>query len=141
MSDPHSNQSGASHPGHEITDAKARPIAIFLVVLAALVFMSMLLMAWLLDFFQLPVDPNEKIPSGFTDKQQLPPEPRLQAYPAVDLERLRNREESELTSYEWVDETTGVMRIPIDRAMEIIAENGLPARPENKADLEGKPSR
>jgi hypothetical protein len=127
-------RSDSNHPGHEVTDAKARPIAIFLIGLAGLVFVSMLLMAWLLDFFQSPLDPNERIPAGLKDQQQIPPEPRLQAYPAADLERLRTREEKELNSYEWVDEATGVMRIPIDRAMEIVAENGLPSRSGETGD-------
>ena len=129
MSDPQSYQSG-----HEMTDAKARPVAVFLVVLAALVFVSMLLMAWLLGLFQIPADQRENIPAGLTDQKQIPPEPRLQAHPAVDLERLRSREEAELNSYEWVDEATGVMRIPIQRAMEITAEKGLPTRPENTTE-------
>jgi hypothetical protein len=135
MSNSESQTSNSSHLGHEPTDAKAKPIAISLIVIAALVFVSMLLMAWLMDLFQLPLDPNERIPAGLTDQQQIPPEPRLQAYPAADLERLRMREERELNSFEWVDKATGVMRIPIDRAMEIVAEGGLPVRQESGNEL------
>jgi hypothetical protein len=39
---------------------------------------------------------------------------------------LRAKEQRFLTTYEWVDQTTGVARIPLDRALELIAENGLP---------------
>lgn len=124
-----SSQSSDNHRGHETTDAKARPVALFMVGLAACVFLSMLLMAWLLDLFQLPADQDEIVPAGLTDQEQIPPEPRLQAYPAADLGRLRVRENDQLNSYEWVDENTGVMRIPIERAMDIIAERGLPTRP------------
>ncbi len=36
------------------------------------------------------------------------------------------KQEKQLHSYDWVDEKTGVARIPIDRAMELIAQRGLP---------------
>jgi hypothetical protein len=35
-------------------------------------------------------------------------------------------QEKQLNSYDWVDEKAGVARIPIDRAMEIVAQRGLP---------------
>jgi hypothetical protein len=44
------------------------------------------------------------------------------------LRELRTREDAELNSYGWIDRTSGVVRIPIDRAIEIIAKNGVPAR-------------
>ena len=36
----------------------------------------------------------------------------------------------ELNSYGWVDEKAGVAHIPIDRAMQLIAQRGLPVRPQ-----------
>ena len=33
-------------------------------------------------------------------------------------------------SYGWVDQQAGVVRIPIDRAMELLAQRGLPTRPQ-----------
>jgi hypothetical protein len=56
------------------------------------------------------------------------PEPRLQDRPALDLQRLRAREELQLSTYGWVDKQGGVVHIPIERAMEIVAGEGLPAR-------------
>jgi len=56
------------------------------------------------------------------------PEPRLQETPALDLERLREREDETLSTYGWVDRQAGVVRIPIERAMEIVAREGLPKR-------------
>ena len=38
----------------------------------------------------------------------------------------REAAEARLNSYGWVDRETGVVRIPLDRAMALIAENGLP---------------
>jgi len=54
--------------------------------------------------------------------QRLPPEPRLQASPPLALEKLREREEALLHSYGWVDKPEGVVRIPIERAIALVAE-------------------
>ena len=39
-------------------------------------------------------------------------------------------EDNELYSYGWVDEKAGTVHIPIDRAMELLVERGLPVRPQ-----------
>ena len=41
------------------------------------------------------------------------------------LQRLRRREAQLLNEYQWVDQPAGIARIPIERAMEIVAETGL----------------
>ena len=59
-----------------------------------------------------------------------PPEPRLQVAPAVALTKIRAQEEAALSSYSWIDAKSGLVRIPIGRAIELVAERGLPARPQ-----------
>jgi len=54
------------------------------------------------------------------------PPPRLEAQPAVDLQKFRTSENALLDSYGWVDRNAGIARIPIDRAMQLIVERGLP---------------
>jgi hypothetical protein len=39
---------------------------------------------------------------------------------------LRTAEDTDLNSYGWVDRTAGIARIPIDRAMQLLLERGLP---------------
>ena len=58
------------------------------------------------------------------------PEPRLEEDERGELKDVRLGEEDKLYSYGWVDEKAGVVRIPIDRAMELIAQRGLPTRPQ-----------
>ena len=58
--------------------------------------------------------------------QRTPPEPRLEALPLIPRQRLRAEEDAILTSYAWVDKPGGFVRIPVDRAMEILVERGLP---------------
>jgi hypothetical protein len=56
-----------------------------------------------------------------------PPAPRLQVDPALDIFDHRKAEERVLSSYGWVDEKAGVVRIPIERAMGLLAERGAAA--------------
>jgi hypothetical protein len=67
-------------------------------------------------------------PSGITIPGRLPPAPRLQTNPTADLQQLLNADNAKLNSYGWIDKSAGVIRIPIDRAMDLLAQRGLPAR-------------
>jgi hypothetical protein len=58
-----------------------------------------------------------------------PPAPVLEAESGQTLSPYRSIEERKLNSYGWVDRSTGVIRIPIDRAMDLTAQRGLPSRP------------
>jgi hypothetical protein len=63
------------------------------------------------------------------DQNQLPPEPRLQRDPKVELKDLRSDENAILSSYGWVNPDKGIVRIPIDQAIDIVAQKGLPSKP------------
>jgi len=58
------------------------------------------------------------------------PLPHLQTQPFKDIYLLRKGEAEVLESYAWLDKGAGVTRIPIERAMELTLERGLPARAE-----------
>jgi hypothetical protein len=72
-------------------------------------------------------------PSPLASTRSGPPEPRLQVNPVQDLKALRAAEDQILASYGWVSQETNVARIPIDRAMELLVERGLPAPPKPAA--------
>jgi hypothetical protein len=59
-----------------------------------------------------------------------PPTPNLQTQPFKDVYLLRKGEAEKLDSYGWVDQQGGIARIPIERAMALTAERGLPSRTE-----------
>jgi len=63
-----------------------------------------------------------------------PPGPRLQATPERQLAELRAQEDAILSSYAWVEKDRGVARIPIDEAMRIVAERGLPTFPTSESE-------
>jgi hypothetical protein len=56
----------------------------------------------------------------------MPPEPRLQTSPRQDLKAMRTNEDWNLSHYAWVDKSAGRVSIPIDRAIEIVAQRGIP---------------
>jgi hypothetical protein len=69
-------------------------------------------------------------PLAVGEGNRLPPEPRLQTNPREDLRDLRAKEDAILESYGWVDRNAGVVRIPIDEAMKLTVQRGLPSRRE-----------
>jgi hypothetical protein len=56
----------------------------------------------------------------------------LQRNPQQDMRELRARQEAQLERYEWVNEEAGIARVPIEDAMRIVVERGLPAREAEK---------
>lgn len=115
--------------GHETRDVRFRPIviaAVALVVVTAAVAQSMRV---LLNFFASRESrasaPASPLAGAYG--RHVPPEPRLQTHPVEDLERLRALESAALGTYEWVDREAGLVRIPIERAMDVLAERGLTA--------------
>lgn len=59
---------------------------------------------------------------------QLPPMPRLQPNPGAELVEFRAQQLEATTTYGWIDRDAGVVRIPVERAIEILAQRGLPHR-------------
>ena len=57
--------------------------------------------------------------------KHIPPEPRLQVTPVRDLKEINDKEIQILGSYGWVDQSKGVVRIPIQEAMRIIVEKQI----------------
>jgi hypothetical protein len=62
------------------------------------------------------------------DRNELPPQPRLQIEPRQELRDLQQRDEALLNSYGWADREAGLVRIPIAEAMRLTVERGLPVR-------------
>lgn len=58
------------------------------------------------------------------------PEPRLETNERTEINDFQLKEEDALNSYGWVDQKAGVVRIPIDRAMQLVAQQGLPTTPK-----------
>ena len=61
------------------------------------------------------------------------PTPALLVREPINLETLRAHEHDVLTTYGWADKNTGAIRIPIERAKDLIIERGLPTRTTDAA--------
>ncbi|HYG36179.1 MAG TPA: hypothetical protein VEC99_15415 [Clostridia bacterium] len=119
--------------GHESKDITIRWVVVAALVLlatAVLVHIAMWLMDRALARGREPIGatgalrPNVRLNSQWRNF----PEPRLQTSPKQDMATFNAREEAELHSYGWVNRDAGQVRIPIARAMDLIAERGLPTR-------------
>lgn len=120
----------SEHVRHETSDVNVRAILTVGAGLAG-VTAAAAVVVWLLVLFlarsAADTAPRE-YPLAASHEQRLPPEPRLQTNPREDLFELRQSEERQLRSYGWVNKDAGIARIPIDEAMKLTLERGLPAR-------------
>jgi hypothetical protein len=116
-------------PLHETRDATVRYIIYFGIGMAVSVAAAFLVSWGLLRFLehhQSLGSPDSSLAKG----RVLPPPgvPRLQAYPNQELDDYLAHEKETLNTYGWVDKKKGIVRIPIQRAMNILLQNGLPIR-------------
>lgn len=58
------------------------------------------------------------------------PQPRLETSEPTEIREFRLKEEQQLHSYGWVDQSAGVVHIPIEQAMQLVAERGLSTTPK-----------
>ena len=127
--------------GFEREDLGSRPIfgfLISLVIVGILIYYLLWGMFHFLDAYnrqhERPVSPmvipeEETRTAGRVQIQQFP-EPRLEENERTELNDFRYGEEERLDSYGWVDQSAGVVHIPITRAMELVAQRGLPTTPQ-----------
>ncbi len=108
----------AEKRGHELFDFDVRYIGWFAVGLVIL-----LIATAGMAFFMLG---GWRISNAVTAKQSTAgsvtgPFATLQDTPQQDLRNYRRSKAAELEGYHWVDRNSGVVRIPIERAMQLIA--------------------
>ena len=118
---------------HETSDVAVRPI---LLSAAAFVGMTALSLLVLWIFFRIldrQAERAQPAPVSLVRPQKgfVPPGPRLQVRntaPTLEMQRMRQHEERILTTYGMVDRQRGSARMPIEEAMRMTVQRGLPAR-------------
>jgi len=124
------NSLSNSSVGHEERDADIRPIVLTGLGLALAVAVVCLLIYGIFRYLAThPATSVQPNPMAVYDSQ-IPPAPRIEEHPAIELQQLRAQEEQTLSTYGWIDKNKGVVRIPVDRAMELQIERGFPTRKE-----------
>jgi len=114
--------------GYERRDLGIRPILLSAGILVVATIGILLGLARLMHAFNARDSARQPSISPVARARQTPAEPRLEIGEKETLVQLRQKEDQLLTHYSWIDPTTDTVRIPISRAMELIAERGLPAR-------------
>jgi hypothetical protein len=115
---------------HERRDVDVKAISQFAIGLALLCIAAF---AFVVGVFRYLEHVTSGVPTGrqnvAADARQRPPAPQLEETPALDLARERAAENELLHTYGWIDKQAGVVRLPIERAIELMAQRGLPSRP------------
>jgi hypothetical protein len=121
----------ARPPSYERTDASPRSLVYFTLIMAAILAATALSLVWLFKHYQKVENPGSAVPAPFAGTRPLPPPPRIQPNPSADMQSYMQYQQNLLNSYGWIDRQNGIVRLPIDRAMELLLERGLPTRPTN----------
>ena len=129
----HPHSTGGPDP-YEKTDVHFWPVMISLLLLTAFILLGIVLSYVSfagLEFFMKKSD--KPLPPMMQTGVQ-PPEPRLQVKPADDLALIQKEQQASVNTYAWVDSEAGIAQIPVQRAMQILAE-----RPKIQKPQEGMP--
>ena len=122
----------APQAGYEKRDAEPRGLLIFLATIAAILAAISLLLILLFHHFQNAEKVNPVVAPAF-EAPLAPPAPRIQANPEVDIQNYMQSQQQILNTYGWIDRQGGIVRLPIDRAMDLLMQRGLPTRPQTAA--------
>lgn len=126
----HEAEAGAGGDGHEVNKVKVGTVVRVGAGLATMVIVSMVGMVYL--FRALDEAVEVRLPAYASPAKDLtPPPPRVSPTQSKQLQELRAEHRRILNSYGWVDEQAGIARVPIDRAIELVAEE-LPAREDDE---------
>lgn len=119
-----------SSVGHEEHDAGVRPIVLTGIGLVLVLVIVGFIVYGIFRYLAVEsVRGFQSNPMAVLDSQ-IPPAPRIEEHPAIDIQQLRAQEEQKLSTYGWMDRSKGVVRIPLERAMELQMERGFPTRKE-----------
>ncbi len=121
-----SGKSPSAREGYEHRDTQVKVLAWLLAALLAATLVVLGLMKALFGYFASQEDRRQPPPSTLAGtRSSIPPEPRLQNTPFDELRRMRAEEDAALDSYGWVDRKAGIVRIPIEQALDIAARGGV----------------
>ncbi|MCI0460087.1 MAG: hypothetical protein L0Z62_24310 [Gemmataceae bacterium] len=115
---------------HEYSDVNTSAIIKFGVGFVIFAVLAHFVLAWLFDVLAARTDREHGKLSPLAKQERVPlpkgldriPEPRLQKDDVEEMKQLRAYEQRRLTTYGWVDDKKGVVRIPIDRAIELLTD-------------------
>lgn len=132
----HAGGAGPHAPvGHETTDASLGGVEKFMVILSVFLAICFAIVWFMFQYLSSRAQAEDARPSPVTARQgeRLPPLPRLQTVPYADLAAYRKAEDAALNGWSWADPGQTAAKIPVSRAIEILATQGLPVPPPSAA--------
>ena len=144
---PTPNQPKINHDGFEQEDLSSRSALYFLaglVLVGLVVYLIVFGMYRFLDSYatahQPPmspmVTPEADTRAVTPQNAETFPQPRLEENERTQFRSFIEDQDRKLATYDWVDKDRGTVRIPIDRAMELIAQRGLPVHAEGASSAQ-----
>lgn len=109
--------------GYEHREVSIKVIVGSILILAICVVVTCALMVVMFNVLHATTGREPRL-SNMARPSEIPPEPRVSAYPAVQLENLRRHENQVLGTY-GIDAQTGAIHIPIDKAMDLLLQRGI----------------
>ena len=116
-------EAGTNSAKHETVDANIRSLVHWGIGVFALLLAGFLVSLATFRYF-IRTQGLGPPASPFENSRTLPPAPRLQVTPARDLQQYRDEQRQTLETYGWVDQRAGIVRVPIERAMDLVIEQG-----------------
>jgi hypothetical protein len=132
---------------HDVSDKRVRNVLIIGGGAAFLLILSLLVCGAMIHSFAQNRPMQNMRPLGLIQAPNLKP---LERFPKPDLQidddhaertALLAAQNEKLNSYGWVDLSNGIVRIPITRAMDLLAQRGLPTRTNGISQTDGSPLR
>ncbi len=130
---------------HETRDRNPRNVLIIAISATALLAISLIVSGIMFGKFSAHRQIQQMQSLGILTAPTLAP---LARFPKPNLQidddhaqmtSLLAAQNEKLNSYGWVDRSNGIVRIPIDRAMDLILERGLPTRTNGNSQTDGTP--
>lgn len=102
-------------------DVLMGPIYWSTIGIAGSVAFAFVLCWFLMPAFDLTLEETHLSPLAEANERRLPPQPWLQPKPEMEMDAMLEQNAEHLASYGWTDQLTGVVHIPVDRAMDLMA--------------------
>jgi hypothetical protein len=117
--------------GYEVRDAEMKTIGVATGIFFAFVVVSFAIGFGIFAWLNPAILHEKTTQAPFMSNAPKPPYPLLQTNitTKTDIKELRQGETAQLTTSAVLDAKKGVYRIPIDRAIDLVAQRGLPERP------------
>ncbi|MBX7258201.1 MAG: hypothetical protein K1Y02_17700 [Candidatus Hydrogenedentes bacterium] len=121
------HDSPSHNPGYETRDVKGKQVFWSLAVLSVITVICIFIAVWIFNFFDKDLPSSAAVVPSVAGKERiLPPEPRLQAMPPLDLKKYNADQLAAVTTYGWVDKNAQRLHVPIELAIDLTAQRGLP---------------